>query len=98
MRKTINQAENEVEVAYRNLLQTRRLVETYREGVLDDAREAFRIMEQAYTRSGVNLLDLLDAARTAASTQQNYLDALFRYSHTVFQLETAVGQSLTAPP
>ena len=92
--KTINLVENEVEVAYRNLLQSRRLVEAYFGEVLEDARSTFAIVERAYERGGATILDLLDAARTSRAIQQNYIEALFNYQHNLFQLESAVGQEI----
>ena len=92
--KTINLVENEVEVAYRNLLQSRRLVEAYVGGVLEDARSTLTIVERAYERGGATILDLLDAARTSRTIQQNYIEALFNYQHNLFQLESSVGQEI----
>jgi outer membrane protein, heavy metal efflux system len=92
--KTLNLVENEVEVAYRNLLQSRRLVEAYVGEVLDDARATLTIVERAYERGGATILDLLDAARTSRTIQQNYIEALFNYQHHLFQLESAVGQEI----
>ena len=92
--KTVNRVENEVEVAYRNLLQSRRLVEAYFGEVLEDARSTFSIVERAYERGGATILDLLDAARTSRTIQQNYIEALFNYQHHLFQLESAVGQEI----
>ena len=92
--KSINLVENEVDVAYRNLLQSRRLVEAYFGEVLEDARATFAIVERAYERGGATILDLLDAARTSRTIQQNYIEALFNYQHNLFQLESAVGQEI----
>lgn len=92
--KTVNQVENQVDVAYHNLVQSRRLVEAYLAGVLDDARSTFTIVERAYERGGATILDLLDAARTSRAIQQNYIEALFAYQHNLFQLESAVGQEI----
>ena len=94
--KTVNQAENEIEVAHHNLLQSRRLVEAYLAGVLDDARSTFTIVERAYERGGATILDLLDAARTSRTIQQNFIEALFSYQHNLFQLESAVGQEVSS--
>ncbi len=96
LNKTVNLVENEVEVAYRNLLQSRRLVEAYVGGVLEDARSTFTIVERAYERGGATILDLLDAARTSRMIQQNYIEALFNYQHQLFQLESAVGQEISS--
>ena len=92
--KTVNQVENQVDVAYHNLVQSRRLVEAYLAGVLDDARSTVTIVERAYERGGATILDLLDAARTSRAIQQNYIEALFAYQHNLFQLESAVGQEI----
>ena len=94
--KTLNQVENQVDVAYRNLIESRRLVEAYLGGVLDDARSTFTISERAYERGGVTLIDLLDAARTSRTIQQSYIEALFNYQRNVIQLESAVGQEITS--
>lgn len=93
--KTLNQVENEVDVAYKNLLQSRRLVEAFLGGVLDDARSTFTIVERAYERGGATILDLLDAARTSRTIQQNYFEALFNYQRNVIHLESAVGQEIS---
>ncbi|MDF0651057.1 MAG: TolC family protein [Nitrospira sp.] len=94
--KTLNQVENQVDVAYRNLIESRRLAEAYLGGVLDDARSAIAIVERAYERGGVTLLDLLDAARTSRAIQQSYIEALFNYQRNVIQLESAVGQDIAS--
>lgn len=92
LKKTLLQVANEVEVAYRNLVESRHLVEAYHEGVLEDARVTLGIVERAYVKGGFTILDLLDAARTARTIQQDYLDALYQYQRNVFLLESAVGQ------
>jgi len=94
--KTLNQVENQVDVAYRNLIESRRLVEAFLGGVLEDARSTFTIVERAYERGGATLLDLLDAARTSKTIQQSYIEALFNYQRNVIQLESAVGQEITS--
>ena len=94
--KTLNQVENQVDIAYRNLIQSRRLVEAFLGGVLDDARSTFTIVERAYERGGATILDLLDAARTSRTIQQNYIEALFNYQRNVIQLESAVGQEIAS--
>lgn len=94
--KTLNQVENQVDVAYRNLIESRRLVEAFRGGVLDDARSTIAIVERAYERGGVTLLDLLDAARTSRMIQQSYIEALFNYQRAVIHLENAVGREITS--
>lgn len=96
LQKTLNQAENQVDIAYRTLVQSRRLVEAYLAGILDDARATLTIVERAYERGGATILDLLDAARTSRAIQQSYIEALFEYQHNLFQLENAVGKEITS--
>jgi len=94
LRKTIVQVENQVDIAYRNLLESRRLVEAYRAGILEDARLVFTIVERAYEKGGATILDLLDAARTSRLIQQNYIETLFNYQRHIFLLESAVGREI----
>ena len=42
------------------------------------------------------ILDLLDAARTSRTIQQNFIEALFSYQRNLFQLESSVGQEITS--
>ena len=55
-----------------------------------------RIVERAYERGGATILDLLDAARTSRTIQQNFIEALFSYQRNLFQLESSVGQEITS--
>jgi cobalt-zinc-cadmium efflux system outer membrane protein len=96
LRKTLLQVESQVDVAYRNLIQSRRLVEAYRAGVLEDARLTLTIVEKAYGRGGATILDLLDAARTSRTIQQNYIETLFNYQRNVYLLESAVGREVAS--
>lgn len=96
LQKTVIQVENQVEIAYRNLLESRRLVETYRGGVLEDARLTLTIVEKAYERGGATIIDLLDAARTSRTIQQNYIETLFNYQRNLFLLENAVGREIAS--
>jgi cobalt-zinc-cadmium efflux system outer membrane protein len=96
LQKALLEVENQVDIAYRNLLLSRTLVEAYQKGVLDDARQTFTIVERAYERGGATILELLDAARTARAIQLNYLESLFSYQRNVFQLENAIGREIAA--
>jgi cobalt-zinc-cadmium efflux system outer membrane protein len=94
LNKILVQVQNDVESAYRNLRESQRLVETYRGGVLEDARLTLTIVEKAYERGGATILDLLDAARTSRTIQQNYIETLYHYQRNIFLLENAVGKEL----
>ncbi|GJL70207.1 MAG: RND transporter [Nitrospirales bacterium] len=94
LRKTQIQVATEVDVAYRNLIESRLLVEVFLEGPLNDARETLNIVERAYVRGGATIIELLDAARTSRAIQLNYYEALFNYQKNVFLLENAVGREI----
>ncbi len=94
LKKTLIEVESQVDIAYRNLIQSRRLVEAYRAGVLEDARLTLTIVEKAYERGGATIIELLDAARTSKTIQQNYIETLFNYQRNVFLLESAVGREI----
>lgn len=94
LHKTTLEVQNEIEVNYRNLTQSQRLVEAYQAGVLDDAKTTFLILERAYQKGGATLIDVLDAARTSQTILQNYLEALFEYQRNLLLLERATGQDI----
>jgi len=96
LRKTLIQVRNQVELAYRNLIESRRLAEVFQAGILQDARDAFTIIERAYEKGGVTITDLLDAARSSRTIQQNYIDALFTYERNLFLLENVVAHDVTS--
>jgi len=92
--KTLLEVSNQVDIAYRNLVQSQRLVEAYRAGVLDDARSMLVIVERLYEKGAATLFDLLDGARTERTIEQNYSEALFQYQRNLFRLESAVGREI----
>ena len=94
LQKTLNDLYVEVETAYRRMVQSRRLVEAYQSGVIEDAQSLFNLAEKAFTEKKGSVFDLLFAARTASDLQENYLEALFSYQRDVLLLESAVGQDI----
>jgi len=96
LKKTLMQVRNQVELNYRNLIESRRLAEVFLAGVLQDARDAFTIIERAYEKGGVTITDLLDAARASRTIQQGYIDALFTYERNLFLLESVVAHEVTS--
>lgn len=93
-RRVLNQARNELDVAYHRLTHTKRLVETYNGGVLDRALILLDRTTQAYEANDLNILELVDAFRTVSETKDDYLDALYSYQRALLSLESAAGQSL----
>jgi cobalt-zinc-cadmium efflux system outer membrane protein len=95
LQKTLNDVHNEVNTAYRQLLHSRRLVETYRASALDAAKSLYYTVEQAYKNGKTTNLHFLDAARTASDINEEYLDALYNYQRDILRLESAAGQTIS---
>jgi cobalt-zinc-cadmium efflux system outer membrane protein len=76
------------------MLTERQKVTTLRENYLPKAQKARDIVEFAYRRGGISLLDFLDAERTFRETSLEHLRSLGNYWTAIYQLELAVGSSL----
>jgi len=94
LQQTLNHVHNEVNAAYRRLLHSRLLVETYGASALDAAEALFNTVEQSYKNGKTTNLHFLDAARTANDIQEAYLDALYSYQRNVLLLESVAGQTI----
>ena len=90
----VNQALSEVDTALSTLRGEREKLRALREVYLPKAAQARDIVEFAYRRGGLSLLDFLDAQRTYRETALEELRALGNYSSAVYQLEAAVGGPL----
>ncbi len=95
LEKTRLQVEIDVENAYRDFTQTQMLIQAYRGGVVNDAKEVKDIATKAYQRGGTTILDLLDAFRTFNTTMQGYIDALYTYQRSLLEIDAAVGREVT---
>ena len=95
LQKTLNDVQNEVNTAYRRLLHSRLLVETYGSSALNAAESLFNTVEQAYKDGKTTNLHFLDAARTASDIREAYLDALYNYQRNILLLESAAGQKIS---
>jgi len=73
----------------------RRLWRTYESGYLENAKVVLEVAETAYRVGGASLLEFLDAERTYAATQTDYVDTVFAVRVGLIALEKAVGRDLT---
>jgi outer membrane protein, heavy metal efflux system len=89
--ETSEQVLTDVVDAYENLRTNDQIVQLYRGGYVDQARQSRDISEYAYRRGAASLLDFLDAERTYRSNQLAYRQALANYMLAVEQLRMAVG-------
>src|ERR1700691_1882301 len=86
-----DQVLTDVEDAYDGLQSNNEIVQLYRSGYLDDAKQDRDISEYAYKRGAASLLDFLDAERSYRATQLAYRQALAAYLLSLEQLREAVG-------
>ena len=77
--------------AYENVQTNDQIIQLYRSGYLDDAKQDRDISEYAYKRGAASLLDFLDAERSYRATQLAYRQSLAAYLLAVEQLREAVG-------
>jgi outer membrane protein, heavy metal efflux system len=89
--ETTQQVSTDVRDAYENLHTTDQIVQLYRGGYVDQARQSRDISEYAYRRGAASLLDFLDAERTYRANQLAYRQSLANYMLALEQLRQAVG-------
>jgi cobalt-zinc-cadmium efflux system outer membrane protein len=89
--ETAQQVNTDVVDAYENLRTNDQIIQLYRGGYVDQAKQSRDISEYAYRRGAASLLDYLDAERTYRANQLAYRQALASYMLAVEQLRQSVG-------
>jgi outer membrane protein, heavy metal efflux system len=89
--ETVQQVSTDVVDAYENLRTNDQIIQLYRGGYVDQAKQSRDISEYAYRRGAASLLDYLDSERTYRANQLAYRQALANYMLAVEQLRQAVG-------
>ncbi len=89
--ETTQQVGTDVVDAYENLRSNDLIIQLYRGGYVDQAKQSRDISEYAYRRGAASLLDFLDSERTYRSNQLAYRQALASYMLAIEQLRQAVG-------
>ena len=89
--ETAEQAITDVVDAYFALQMNDQIVQLYRGGYVDNAKQSRDISEYAYRHGAASLLDFLDAERTYRSNQLGYRQALASYMTALEQMRQAVG-------
>ena len=89
--ETTQQVSTDVVDAYENLRSNDQIVQLYRGGYVDQAKQSRDISEYAYRRGAASLLDFLDAERTYRANQLAYRQSLANYMLAIEQLRQAVG-------
>ena len=86
-----DQVITDVADAYESVQTNDQVIQLYRSGYLDDAKQDRDISEYAYKRGAASLLDFLDAERSYRATQLAYRQSLAAYLLALEQLREAVG-------
>ncbi len=94
LRAVRNRAMAEVESAYRAWEASRDQLGTFQDQLLDGAGRSYTIASVAYREGATELLPLLEAQRTRAWVEEQFLQALFDYRMSVVDLELASGTDL----
>jgi cobalt-zinc-cadmium efflux system outer membrane protein len=89
--ETAQQVNTDVTDAFAALRSNDEIIQLYRGGYVDEAKESLDITEYSYRRGAASLLDFLDAERTYRANQLAYRQALASYMTAVEQLRQAVG-------
>lgn len=88
---TSDQVMTDVDDAYEGLRTNDQIIQIYRSGYLDEAKQDRDISEYSYRRGAASLLDFLDAERSYRATQLAYRQSLAAYLLALEQLREAVG-------
>jgi len=89
--ETAQQVSTDVVDAYAALHSNDEIIQLYRGGYVDQAKQSRDITEYAYKRGAASLLDFLDAERTYRANQLAYRQALASYMTALEQVRQAVG-------
>jgi outer membrane protein, heavy metal efflux system len=81
----------DVKNAYEGLLSSEEVLELYRSGYLEQAKQSREIAKFSYQHGSASLLDFLDAERSYRNTELSYRQALAAYMSALEQLRQAVG-------
>ncbi len=89
--ETTQQVSTDVLQAYENLRTNDQIIQLYRGGYVDAAKQSRDISEYAYRKGAASLLDYLDSERTYRANQLAYRQALASYMLALEQMRQAVG-------
>ena len=89
--ETTQQVSTDVVQAYENLRTQDQIIQLYRGGYVEQAKQSRDISEYAYRKGAASLLDYLDSERTYRANQLAYRQALANYMLALEQLRQAVG-------
>ena len=86
--------QSELALSYESLLAAQHEIGVLREEILPAAKSAFDVANRGYELGKFGFLDILDAQRTLAQNQMNYVRALANYQKLVYELERLTAMPL----
>jgi cobalt-zinc-cadmium efflux system outer membrane protein len=89
--ESAQQVNTDVTDAYAAVHSNDEIIQLYRGGYVDQAKQSLDITEYSYKRGSASLLDFLDAERTYRANQLAYRQALASYMTAVEQMRQAAG-------
>lgn len=90
-----NQVASDVDQAWVNYTQSKRLSERFTSHYLDESREVLSIAQFAFEHGGIALIDYLDALRDVRSSTSDALNAYLQTWLAIHQLSAASATDLT---
>ena len=84
----------EVKDAYLRVLATQDRIKLYKEKILKEAEEIYRIAIRSYQEGEIGYLEVLEARRTLMGIRLSYADVLFENQVAVAELEKATAADL----
>jgi len=89
--ESTQQVSTDVVQAYEALLTNDQIIQLYRGGYVEQAKQSRDISEYAYRKGAASLLDYLDSERTYRANQLAYRQALANYMLALEQMRQALG-------
>lgn len=85
---------SEVELAYRQYVISKRLLENIETNMLARAKSVRETMEYSYRRGEASLVEYLDAQRAYNDAVQSYIDARANFARSLYRIESVSGSSV----
>jgi len=86
--------ENEVASTYSELILASKEVELLEKGMLETAEQNLDLVQNAYGRGEVEIIEVITAQRNFVEIQTAYLEALYNFNLAVINLEMVLGGEL----
>lgn len=80
--------------AYINLKNSEKQISLFRNTLIPESREIYRVASAGYQTGDITYLEYLQAKQTFILTEENYISALKDYNLNFIELEKAVGKKL----